>query len=86
VHSGYLPEFLRPRTRCALNVFVGVVQAFLKIPLLHELAPLGNEPPFAAAQGGVLLAFVWIGIVALKRFQPGAAAILGTTAGATPTR
>src|SRR6516165_6173063 len=28
------------------NCFVAVVQAFLKVPALHELAPKGNEPPF----------------------------------------
>jgi len=33
-----------------LNVFVLVVQAFLKVPALHDLAPKGSEPPFAIAQ------------------------------------
>src|SRR5947209_16218329 len=28
-----------------LNVFVGVVQSFLKAPALHALAPTGKEPP-----------------------------------------
>ena len=53
-----------------LNVFVGVVQAFLKIPSLHALAPNGNEPPFAVAQGLVLVIFVALGIAAAKRFRP----------------
>jgi hypothetical protein len=31
-----------------LNCFVAVVQAFLKVPALHALAPTGSEPPFLA--------------------------------------
>jgi hypothetical protein len=54
-----------------LNVFVGVVQAFQKVPLLHPLAPTGTEPPFVMAQGVVLLVFVALGVAALKRFHPG---------------
>ena len=33
-----------------LNVFVAVVQAFLKIPPVHALAPTQKEPPFLAVQ------------------------------------
>lgn len=51
------------------NCFVGVVQAFQKIPALHALAPKGNEPPFAAAQLVVLVLFVVLGIMAGKRFR-----------------
>lgn len=53
-----------------LNVFVGVVQAFQKIAFLQPLAPTQSEPPFAAAQGAVLLLFVVAGWLALKRFRP----------------
>jgi hypothetical protein len=53
-----------------LNVFVGVVQSFQKVPLLQPLAPTGSEPPFAIAQGLVLLAFVVLTVFALKRFYP----------------
>ena len=53
-----------------LNVFVLVVQAFLKIPVLKALAPTQAEPPFAIAQGVVLLAFVALGILAVKSFHP----------------
>jgi hypothetical protein len=53
-----------------LNVFVGVVQAFQKLPLLQPLAPTGTEPPFAVAQGLVLLAFAVLAVLALKRFYP----------------
>jgi hypothetical protein len=53
-----------------LNVFVGVVQAFGKIGLLHKLAPKGNEPPFAVAQGLVLVLFVIIAVAAVRKFRP----------------
>lgn len=53
-----------------LNVFVLIVQAFQKVSLLHALAPNQNEPPFLAAQGGTLLLFVLITIVALRRYHP----------------
>jgi len=57
-----------------LNVFVGVVQAFQKLPALHQLAPHGSEPPFAIAQLVVLAAFVLLGYRSLRRFHPPAAA------------
>ena len=57
-----------------LNVFVLVVQSFLKAPALHVLAPKGTEPPFALTQAVVLLAFVVLGIFALLRFRPSAQA------------
>ena len=53
-----------------LNCFVLVVQSFLHIPSLHVLAPKGNEPPFAIAQGIVLLLFLTAGTLAVKRFHP----------------
>jgi hypothetical protein len=52
-----------------LNVFVLVVQSFLKIPALHALAPNGNEPPFAAAQGAVLVVFIALGVAAARRLK-----------------
>ncbi len=55
------------------NCFVLVVQSFLHIPTLHVLAPNGSEPPFAIAQGIVLVLFLWGGILAVKRFHPGVA-------------
>src|ERR1700674_1216199 len=39
-----------------LNVFVLVIQSFLKIGPLHALAP--SEPPFAIVQGIVLVFFI----------------------------
>ena len=67
-----------------LNVFVGVVQAFLKIPALHALAPQGREPPFAIAQGLVFLAFVAFGYRAMKRFHPDRAVTIGFELGRQP--
>jgi hypothetical protein len=54
-----------------LNVFVLVVQGFLKIPALHAVAPTRTETPFVVAQGVVLLIFVVLGIYAVKKFHPG---------------
>ena len=53
-----------------LNVFVAVVQAFLKVPFLNALAPTQSEPPFAIAQGIVLVLFIVLGIVAVRSFHP----------------
>jgi hypothetical protein len=58
-----------------LNVFVGVVQAFQKLPALAALAPTQSEPPFLVAQLVVLAVFVLLGIVAVRRFHPGAKAL-----------
>jgi hypothetical protein len=52
------------------NVFVGVVQAFQKVGRLRMLAPTQTEPPFALAQGAVLVFFLIVGIAALRRFRP----------------
>ena len=52
-----------------LNVFVGVVQSFLKIPALRALAPKQTEPPFVVSQAVVLLLFVVLAIVAAVRFR-----------------
>jgi hypothetical protein len=53
-----------------LNVFVGVVQAFQKLPFLQPLAPTQSEPPFLVAQVAVLALFSVLGIVAVIRFHP----------------
>jgi hypothetical protein len=55
-------------TSLYLNVFVLVIQAFLKVPALHALAP--SVPPFAIIQGIVLLFFVVVIIGAVRRFRP----------------
>jgi uncharacterized membrane protein SirB2 len=54
-----------------LNVFVLVVQSFLKVPALKSLAPTQKEPPFLVAQLVVLALFVVLGIFAVKRFRNG---------------
>jgi hypothetical protein len=55
-----------------LNVFVLVIQSFLKIPVLHALAPSvpPSEPPFAVVQGLVLLFFIIVIVGAIRRFRP----------------
>jgi hypothetical protein len=55
-----------------LNVFVLVIQSFLKIPVLHALAP-GNPPNatiFAIVQGIVLLLFAAAIFSVWRRFRP----------------
>ena len=53
-----------------LNLFVAVVQAFLKLSFLKALAPTQAEPPFVIAQGVVLVLFVVLGILAARSFRP----------------
>lgn len=55
-----------------LNVFVLIIQSFLKLGPLHALAPSvpPSEPPFAIAKGIVLLFFVIVIIGAVRRFRP----------------
>jgi len=59
-------------TSLYLNVFVLVIQGFLKVPALHALAP--GEPPggpvFAVVQLIVLVFFVIVIIGAVRRFRP----------------
>ncbi len=54
------------------NVFVLVIQSFLKIGPLHALAPSvpPSEPPFAIAEGIVLVFFIIVIIGAIRRFHP----------------
>jgi hypothetical protein len=52
-----------------LNVFVGIVQAFLKIPALHAVAPTQTEAPFKLTQLAVLVLFVVLATVAVIRFH-----------------
>jgi hypothetical protein len=52
-----------------LNVFVGVVQAFQKLPFLKPLAPTQSEPPFLITQLVVLALFVVLTVVAAIRFH-----------------
>jgi hypothetical protein len=54
------------------NVFVLVIQSFLKVGPLHALAPSvpPSEPPFAIVQGIVLVLFVLATIKAVRRYHP----------------
>ena len=52
------------------NVFVLVVQMFLRLPALAALAPGGSGTVFAVTQGLVLLVFVALIIVAMRNFRP----------------
>ena len=75
IHVGHLARLWRGVYIVAivlavyLNVFVAVVQAFLKIGFLHALAPTGKEPPFLIAQLVTLALFVVIGVTAFKRYR-----------------
>ena len=55
-----------------LNIFVLVIQSFMKIGPLHALAPSvpPSEPPFAVTQGIVLVLFVVAIVMAVRRFRP----------------
>jgi hypothetical protein len=57
-----------------LNVFVLVVQSFMKVPAVHALAPTQKEPPFLVVQLLVMAIFVVLGVFAVKKFRLGAAA------------
>jgi hypothetical protein len=63
---------LTAMTSLYLNVFVLIIQAFLKVGPLHALAPSvpPSEPPFAIIQGIVLVFFVIVIIGAVRRFRP----------------
>jgi hypothetical protein len=57
-----------------LNFFILIVQSFLKIPALHDMAPTQSEPPFAIAQGAALVLFGVLTVLAVNRFHPERAA------------
>jgi hypothetical protein len=49
-----------------LNVFVAVVQSFLKLDFVRQFAPTQSEPPFAIAHAVVLVIFVVLGVLGGK--------------------
>jgi hypothetical protein len=51
------------------NVFVLIAQGFQKVALLNVYAPTGAEPPFAIAQGIVLVFFIGMIVVGIRRFK-----------------
>jgi hypothetical protein len=52
------------------NAFVLVAQIFQKVPALQALAPTQSEPPFAAAQGVLLVVFIVLGVMAARGKKP----------------
>jgi hypothetical protein len=54
-----------------LNVFVLVVQSFVKVSALNALAPTQSEPPFAITQAVVLAIFILIALITVVKFHPG---------------
>jgi hypothetical protein len=54
------------------NVFVLIVQSFQKVPALHALAPTQKEPPFGITQLTVLVLFIALTALAVRRFHPAA--------------
>lgn len=53
-----------------LNCFVLVVQAFVKVPGVKSFAPTQSEPPFLIAQTILLIIFVVLGFLAVRKFRP----------------
>ena len=50
-----------------MNVFVLIVQCFLKIPALHKLAPHGNDPIVGITQLVVLIGFIVLTVLAIRK-------------------
>ena len=57
-----------------LNVFVLVVQSFVKVSSLNALAPTQTELPFAITQAAVLAIFILIALIGVIKFCPPKAA------------
>lgn len=55
-----------------LLIFVAIAQAFGKVPSLRAAAPTQSEPPFLITEGITLAIFVLLGVLAVRRFHPGA--------------
>ncbi|MGZ6176273.1 MAG: hypothetical protein ACXWNB_10595, partial [Candidatus Binataceae bacterium] len=53
-----------------LNIFVLVVQSFVKVLALNALAPTRSEPPFAITQAVVLAIFILIALIVIVKFRP----------------
>jgi hypothetical protein len=66
-----------------LNVFVLVVQLFLKVPSLKQIAPTQKDPPFVIAQLTVLVAFIILGILATSRYRNSTNLVSQTDSNAT---
>jgi hypothetical protein len=55
------------------NFFVLIVQSFEKVPALKSLAPTQSEAPFKIAQLLALIVFIFLTVLAFRRFRVGAA-------------
>jgi hypothetical protein len=53
-----------------LDVVLAIQQAFQTVPALVILAPTESEPPYFAAQAGMLVLFACLAALALRTFQP----------------
>ena len=53
-----------------LNIFVLIVQSFVKVSALNALAPTQTEPPFTITQAVVLAIFILITLIAAIKFRP----------------
>jgi hypothetical protein len=60
-----------------LNVVVLVVQLFLKVPALRDLAPTQAEPPFLVTQAVILLVFAGL-TGAARGFRPTSVSVRGS--------
>ena len=70
--DGILAQNLCFRFLPQLSTSISVVlaaQTFAKNPALAALAPTQSELPFVATQGAILIAFLIIGYVSVKRFS-----------------
>jgi hypothetical protein len=52
-----------------LNVYVGIVQAFLKVPGLRTMGPTQSEPPFVLTQLIVMALVVMVAIIPAIRLR-----------------
>jgi hypothetical protein len=66
-----------------LNVFVLIVQLFMKVPALKALAPTQSEPPFLLSEVAAMVVFLALGVLAVRRFHPVAAGGLEQTPAAS---
>lgn len=49
------------------NCLVFIVQSFQKVPFLHTMAPVGNEPPIIISQGVLFVVAMAAGYLCLRR-------------------
>ena len=82
LYAGRVSGFWRPiytvtaMLSLYLNVFVLLVQAFMKIPMLRAWAPTQTEPAFLVAQGAAFVLFFALTILTTVRFRPTRLAIV----------